>query len=133
MRWTDEQDEVLYTYGSLGVAECRRILADEFGIDRSEEAIRRHAYRIGASVIEYETCIGCGLRVRSVNREGLCRACNLRRLVDTNREYNERLKRELRENEKQEESDEYRHAKRDYNAVKQQNSRLRKRIGRCGD
>lgn len=125
MHWTEEQDEILYTYGNLGVEELRRLLHSRCGVIRSEDAIKRHAYRIGASLIRYEVCVNCGRRVQKLKPDNLCTTCHTRRLTERQHQRNAKLMQELREREEQ--TNEYKAAQRAYNAAKKANSRLCKK------
>ena len=136
MRWTVEQDKVLYEYGSLGAEECKRILHKKFNVNRSIGAIKVRASRIGASLFIYSVCPRCGSKAATLMPSGLCRLCHQRELVDNQREANSKLRKELYELENGNAAkEELEIAKSEYFSVKQSNWRLRKRIHgrRSGD
>lgn len=62
--------------GSMGAAECRRILRAELGAKRSVKAVQHRASRIGASLFAYATCPMCGRVVKRPKPSGLCDRCH---------------------------------------------------------
>lgn len=62
--------------GSMGAAECRRILRAELGAKRSVKAVQHRASRIGASLFEHATCPMCGRDVKRPKPSGLCGRCH---------------------------------------------------------
>lgn len=122
MRWTAEQEEILFQYGNHGAEYCARLIAKKFRIHRSAEATKRHANRIGASVMVYSVCHRCGNSVRKLNRNsGLCETCNYRALT-------ERLQ-ILRDTLKGGDQNAYQQAKRNYDSERQAFSREKRRNG----
>ena len=85
-RWTREEDNVIRAYGHMGAAKVVRLLALRLGSRRTQKAVERRASRIGASLVEYEVCVGCGRRVRRAWPDGLCDVCHERRLLQLTRE-----------------------------------------------
>ena len=129
MRWTVEQESILFEYGSLGAQHCARIIAQRFRIYRSAEATQRHAYRIGAPMAIHETCPQCGKVSKKLNRKsGLCPTCNTRNLWrQAVQEEQEIIKKMLKGGEEDEATQ---FEQRRYAAQRQKNSRLKRS---CGD
>lgn len=123
-----EQERILFEYGSHGAKYCAEIIARRFHVFRSAEATQRHAYRIGAPMVVYETCNECGRTVKRLNRlSGLCPVCNAHKL------WLEAVEEERRIIEKLgggEDDEAYKREKRRYDAQRRKNARLRER---CGD
>ncbi len=126
MRWTPEQDEILFAYGQLGVGEVREALIQECGAERSVPAIQMRASRIGASLVKYEVCPKCGRRVRELTRSGWCRVCATRELTAAQRVRNEQLRQEVLKGCAEEE----RKALKEYNAIRARNLRLTRKIAK---
>lgn len=128
MRWTVEQERILFEFGNLGAEYCARLIARRFRIFRTPEATQRHASRIGAPMAIHETCPQCGTVAKKLNKvSGLCPKCNNRRLwheaVQEEQEIITRL-------EKGGEADEaYQREKRRYDAQRQKNARLKRQCG----
>lgn len=124
--WSRQQDAVLWEHGNEGPARCADIIRRRFGVARTPEAVRRHAYRIGAPIIEYDICVGCGGKTRSADEEGLCRACHQRKLADEYKRANGAVLREIEEERREAER-----ARREYDRERQRASRERRRaLGR---
>lgn len=122
MRWTEEQEAILYEYGNKGPEYCARLISQRFHVHRSAEATKRHANRIGASMMVFSVCPRCGNAVRKLNRSsGFCATCNYRFLT-------EQLKR-TRETLKGGDFDGYQEAKRGYDRERQAASREKRRYG----
>lgn len=126
-RWSDEQDEILRTCGSLGVEYCVREIHRQCGVIRSAEATKRHASRIGASLLVYTICPRCGKPVKQANKQtGLCRVCNERERTERQEAFNTTIRREIRElNDERE----YQDAKRNHARIRKENSRLCRAYG----
>lgn len=75
-RWSRRQDAVLWEHGHEGAEECADIIRRRFGVARTPEAVRRHAYRIGAPMRRYEICPECGRKTDELCRDGLCPVCH---------------------------------------------------------
>ena len=131
-KWSKEQDNVLMEHGHEGAERCASIIRHRFGVARTPEAVQRRASRIGASMLKWEICIGCGAKVSKLYDDGLCPTCHTKRLIEKNRAETDRIREQIR---KAESSDEYIAAKREYARVRKENSSLRKkhRLSNCGD
>jgi uncharacterized Fe-S cluster-containing radical SAM superfamily enzyme len=80
--WTTAQEQLLREYGSLGAKRCAELLAEQYGVKRSVQAIQMHASRIGVSLYEYHTCIHCGRKAKKLRHTGLCEVCHLASLTE---------------------------------------------------
>lgn len=125
-RWSKLQDAVLWEHGHEGAERCAAIIGHRFGVARTPEAVRRHAYRIGAPIIAYEVCPRCGARVDHLSPHGTCYACSRRELAEAQRCRNDALRAELRANAPDGAAG--RKADREYAAERAKAHRLRKRI-----
>jgi hypothetical protein len=85
--WTTAQEEILYCHAREGAAVCARMIADEYGIERTEQATERHMQRLGLSAAKYEICVRCGARVSKVSREGECQTCRLKAKIERMKVY----------------------------------------------
>lgn len=119
MKWTDEQDRVLFDYGNKGACWCRDEIERRFGVSRSVKATQRRASRIGAPMIRYEICPSCGRMARLMPTKGVCRTCNAQRLHHEQAVFESKLKRELAANDEA-----YRRENRKYQALRKKNERL---------
>lgn len=124
-KWSTLQERVLWENGHEGAEKCAAIIWNRYGIARSAEAVRRHAYRIGAPIIRYEICPECGRKVKTLTREDVCRVCHQRMLADRQRERNARILHEL----SQPDDEEYETARREYDRLRQQHHREKPRKG----
>lgn len=129
-RWSREQDAILWEHGNEGAARCAAIMRHRFGVSRSAEAVRRHAYRIGAPIIAFEVCPRCGARCDHLSPSGMCFACTRRELAEAQRMRNDALRAELRANAPDGEAG--RKADREYAAERAKAHRLRRRLGVSG-
>jgi hypothetical protein len=86
MKWTAGQDETLRECASQGARVCAHEIKRVHGIQRTPNAVRVHAHRIGVSLYAYEVCPGCGRTTKKLRRDGLCGACHERRLARKARE-----------------------------------------------
>ena len=118
--WSKQQEDVLWEHGNEGPRSCADIIRRRYGVARTPEAVRRHAYRIGAPIVEYEICVGCGGKTRSADDEGLCRACHQRRVADEYKARSSAIRREL-----EEEAVEAERARREYDRERKRASRER--------
>lgn len=131
MRWTSEQELVLWVYGHRGPEYCRNRIFKEFGVLRSVEATKRHAARIHAPMIRYETCPECGRIERRLNRKtGVCEACNYERLWRGQVEEAQRILEQLN---KGGETNGATQARRKYDAQRKKVSRIRRQFGESVD
>lgn len=129
-RWSRQQDDVLWEHGHEGVERCAEIIGERFGVVRTAEAVRRHAYRIGAPVIVYEICPTCGRKVDYLGRYGVCNACRARDLADAQRRKRDELLAEIRTSRT---GGDVREAEREYARERQANARLRRKHGLPAD
>lgn len=125
MRWTAEQERVLFENASKGVEQIRTELFVQTGAMVSASAIVNKAARLGISLVReepHEICIRCGAirKPSDVSLEGLCRTCQLRELAKRQKEENERIRKETKRNEEYD-----RVASREYAAARKQLSRSR--------
>lgn len=123
-KWSAEQDEFLREHGNEGAERCAALMRHRFGVARTPEAVRRHAYRAGIPIIRYELCQRCGKAVRQLGGDGLCRVCHYRRLADEQRAFNREVVAELRDQAREEE---YAQVRKEYQNARQQTSRLCKK------
>lgn len=125
-KWSKAQDELLREFGNRGAEYCAAALRNRFGISRTPEAVRRHAYRVGISIIRYETCPRCGRAVSTVGADGLCGLCHQRRLAEEQKAFNASILAELRNQDREREIAEVR---KDYQNARQQTSRICRKYG----
>lgn len=81
-RWTREEDAVIRMFGNQGAAQVSKLLYLNLGARRTQKAVECRASRIGASLVEFDTCISCGRRVRRLWPDGYCDVCHERRLLE---------------------------------------------------
>ena len=125
-RWSKLQDEVLWEHGHEGAERCAAIIRNRYGVARTPDAVKRHAYRIGAPIIQHEICPRCGTRVAYLGPYGVCYACRQKEHADEQRAEHRAILAEIR-NERS--CDAARDAERDYNKWRKANSRLRQKYG----
>ena len=123
-RWSREQDEYLLEHAHEGLERVQADMRRRFGVARTPEAIRRHAYRIGAPLVRYEQCPECGRKVDHLVH-GLCYACNQHLLAETHRAKAEALRAEVERNSSLAER---RRAEREVEREKARASRLRRKL-----
>lgn len=124
-RWTRLQDAVLWEHGHEGAERCADIIRHRYGVARTPEAVKRHAYRIGAPMVRYEICPACGGKHPYLGRDGLCHACHNELKAEEQRRRNDELRAELR---RAESAEERRRAERGYDAARAEATRLRRRL-----
>lgn len=117
-RWSVRQDEYLREHCNEGAEAIAAAMRHRFGVSRSPEAVRRHAYRIGVPMVRYEVCVGCGGKARYLDAEGMCRACHQRRVTDAYRMRKRRLQ------------EEFDMARRDFEDARRESDRLRQQARR---
>lgn len=128
-RWSRQQDEYLMEHCNEGVERIADAMRRRFGVARTPEAVRRHAYRIGAPLVEYEVCGGCGRKVLKLTPEGVCYQCNQHALAEGHRRRCDELRDEIRRNESREER---RRAERECDRERARASRLRRKLASVG-
>ena len=121
-RWSKQQDDVLWEHGNEGAERCAAIIGNRYGVARTPEAVRRHAYRIGAPIVRFEICVGCGGKASRVDDEGLCRTCHQKRVTELYRQRAERARAGI------DSDDGLAAARREYDALRQ---RVRRERGRA--
>ena len=125
--WTVRQEEILREYGHLGVEAVAERLERECGVRRGKYAIAMHASRIHVSLAMRPTCPECGaVGVRLNKANGLCPECSLRLRVEEERAFNELLEAEAAG---RTDGPEYERLAREYDRIRQRNSRLCRRYG----
>ena len=122
-KWSKLQDEVLWEHGNEGARRCADIIRHRYGVARTPEAVRRHAYRIGAPIIEYAICSGCGSKARKLDDENLCPVCHQRKLADECKERNRAVINEINMQLKALDT-----ARREYDRERQRTARLRRKL-----
>ena len=127
-RWTRLQDSVLWEHGHEGPERCADIIRHRYGVARTPEAVRRHAYRIGAPIICYEICPSCGGKFDHLGREGICYGCRQRELAKAARRENDLIRAEIRANQS---AIERRKAEREFEAARAERARLRRKLRRA--
>lgn len=128
--WTVRQEEILREYGHLGVDAVADQLLKECGVERSKGAIAVHAHRIHVSLRTMPECPECHAIGVHLNRlSGLCPACTLRAKVEEERAFNELLAAEA---EGCDDGPEYEALAREYDRLRQRNSRLCRKHGLRG-
>lgn len=129
-RWSRQQDDVLWEHGHEGAERCAAIIRHRFGVSRTPDAVKRHAYRIGAPMLKYEICPRCGGAVAYLSRDGICYACRQRDNAERERRKVDALKAQLRDAES---PGARRKAEREYDAARTQASRLRRKLRLSAD
>lgn len=122
-QWEPGADCLIEEHADEGAAAIRAALAECGYHDRTEEAIRRHAYRIGMSVPKrpLQVCPMCGARVERLARtSGLCPACNMRERTRRFAETSKKRRQEAADNERR-----YRDEKREYDRLCKREERAR--------
>lgn len=128
-RWSRRQDEYLLEHCNEGPERIAAAMRNRFGISRTPEAVRRHAYRIGVPIVEYEICPECGRKVDHIGHHGMCYACSREKLAAEQRARNDALRAEIKRNNSAEER---RKAERAYDAARAEATRLRRKLRGCG-
>ena len=126
-RWTMRQEEILREHGHRGVEAVRAIIAEECGVVHSPHAIEMHAHRIRASLRERKVCPECGAVGVPLNlRTGLCPKCTAFQYVEEQAALSEMLAAERMQACSGSDLEE---AQREYDALRQRNSRFRRKHG----
>ena len=125
-RWSRQQDSVLWEHGHEGAERCADIIRFRFGVSRTPDAVRRHAYRIGAPIFKYEVCPECGGKYQALEKSGVCYKCWKHELAERQRRNRDAILDEIRANQSAEER---RKAEREYDRERKANSVLRRKHG----
>lgn len=130
MRWTTGQNDTIRELGHLGVRAVRDEIRRRYGVRRSLHAVEVQASRIHASLRVQPVCPECGVVGLPLNRAtGLCPRCTERQHLEEATAFNELLMRE-----RMEASGERGLVglRREYDAMRQRNSRLCRKYGLRG-
>lgn len=128
--WTTGQEDLLRELGHLGADAVRAELDRRFGVVRTRRAVEAHASRIHVSLRRQTVCPECGAAGARLNRQsGMCPRCTERQHLAEEVAFNELLMAERMEACEGEELEEMR---REYAAMRQRNSRLRRKYGLKG-
>lgn len=120
-KWTPEQNQLLHECAQLGAKKCQELIRKQFGVSRNVEAVRRHAFRIGASISrESRRCPMCGSML-DIQSDGFCRTCHYGFLEAKKYTYKQDPPQIMKEA-KQEQNT----AKRSYNRVRKEAERSQK-------
>ena len=125
-RWSRLQDSYLMEHGHEGAERVAEGMRRRFGVERTPEAVRRHAYRIGAPIFQYEVCPSCGGKFDHLGKDGICYQCHQRRLAEAERRKADAIRAEIRRNQSEAER---RKAEREYERERAKTSRLRRKHG----
>ena len=126
-RWSRQQDEYLMEHCHEGAERVADAMRRRFGVARTPEAVRHHAYRIGAPLVVYEICPECGRKVSKLVPSGMCYQCNQHVLAEGHRRTCDELREEIKRNESRRER---RKAARECDRERARASRLRRKLGR---
>lgn len=126
MRWTTGQNDVIRELGHLGVVAVHDAIVERFGVEHTLHAIEMQASRIHAPLKVQQVCPDCGVVGLRLNRQtGLCPRCTERLHLEEATAFNDLLIEERMEAEGAM-TDEMR---REYDAMRQRNSRLCRKYG----
>lgn len=121
------QEEIIRECGHLGVDAVRAMIAEKCGVVHSPHAIEMHAHRIHASLREQKVCPECGTVGAPLNlRTGLCPKCTAFQHVEEQATLGEMLAQERMQACSGPELEE---ARKEYDALRQRNSRFRRKHG----
>lgn len=123
--WTTGHEEVLREFCHQGAQAVSDEIFNRYGVYHSPHAVEMYAHRVHVSLRKMRECPECGMLVDHLNRQtGLCARCSEVQHVERERAYNQILEREAKEAE-----NELSDATREYAALRQRNSRLRRKHG----
>jgi hypothetical protein len=125
--WTTREIEIMRECGHRGVRAVQEAIRRECGTLRSVRSIESQASRCHVSLRVQTVCPGCGLVGVRLNRQsGMCRRCTEKMHLEEEIVFNELLQREREEAEADADADEI---ARERAAMRQRNSRLRRKYG----
>ena len=128
--WTTGQNDVIRELGYQGVQVVHDAIVERFGVEHTLRAIEIQASRIHASLKVLNECPEChAVGVRINRQSGMCKLCTVLQHVEEERAFNQLLE---AERQYAEESPEIEAAKREYDMLRQRNSRLCRRYGLPG-
>lgn len=126
--WSIQELETLAINAHRGAKTCTEIINAQFHRGRSVAAVAKQASRYGISLIEHYTCPSCGRIVASVEENtGYCLECHLHSVYMRNADKNTELLKELNAS-SETIAPKAHQLQLAYNAMRQKNSRLRKKI-----
>lgn len=125
-KWSRRQDDVLWEHGNEGAERCAEIIERRFGVRRTPDAVKRHAYRIGAPIYRFEICPSCGGKFDHLGPDGICAPCHKRSKAEDERRKRDAILAEIRANQS---PGALGKAEREYAKERQANSRLRRKHG----
>lgn len=127
MYWTTREIEIMREHGYEGVDAVRRAIAEECGVRRSVRSIESQASRCHVSLRVQTVCPGCGLVGVRLNRQsGMCCLCTEKMHLEEEIAFNELLEQERAE---AAEGCRIEEVARERAAMRQRNSRLRRKYG----
>lgn len=96
-KWTTDQNRFLFENALLGSKKLAKLMLKEFGVSRKPSAVRRQMYRIGLKDLKHplEICPMCGKYAQVMTKNGLCRVCNYKKLIEQQYRYRESIEREF--------------------------------------
>lgn len=125
--WKTGQESVMREYAHLGVEGVKAKLKELCGVERSVSAIKMQASRRNVSLAKKTQCPQChALGVRLNRQTGLCVRCNRQLNIEQQKIYNEMLE---KEREMAENPDDLEELGREYDMLRQQASRLKRKHG----
>ena len=117
--WTTKQEQFLAEHSGEGVSEIATAMYNEFGVRRSEQAIKNKAFKLGLSLTRFQICAMCGAQVKTIQPQtGYCALCTAK----ANRDKAKSQARQLQANERVI-KDELPKARREYAKYRQQKHR----------
>lgn len=130
--WTTGEIRVLRDCAHMGAAAVSRAILHLTGRERTPNACRKQAQRLGISLAVYCKCPVCGHMSRLKGRftpDGICKACNSRLLAEKTRADVELLRSCESGRRSIAYQRSYEHYERERNKYRQQKHRLREEIG----
>lgn len=129
MRWNEEQDDVLRECSYRGAAYAAREIFRRCGTAHSVRAVESRASRIHCSLVVQTVCPQCGAVGLSINRQThMCPRCTEAYHVEQELAF-----REMLEAERNEAMAEVGELRRERDALRQQNSRMKRKYGLKSD
>lgn len=124
-KWTPEQNQLLHECAQLGAKKCRDLLRQQCNVNRSVEAVRRHANRIQLSMRKAPNpCPQCGSTER-IQSDGFCEKCHYDFLIAEQYAYADAQKKKAT----RDHEEASKRAKREYNRIRKEKEREAKENG----